>query len=100
VLLRLNSVLALLQLLYLFQLRANHKILLGSVVLNTENIWLAANLAIFHVRLRAPGGLVDRRHVPLTTTGALKACFHSGFYFQFLTVACQWKIGDPYNVRS
>jgi hypothetical protein len=30
----------------------------------------------------------------------LKACFHSASIFNFLTVACQWKIEDPYNVRS
>jgi hypothetical protein len=60
----------------LFQFRNDIELLDLGVVTNLKHIGLAADLAILHVALRAPGGFVNGRFVPLAATGALKTCFH------------------------
>jgi hypothetical protein len=72
-----------LPLLYLFQLSRNHKILFLGVVLDTEEIRLAAYLTVLHIGLDATGGLVHHRLVPLAATGTLKSRFHYGSFSIF-----------------
>jgi hypothetical protein len=43
-----------------------------------QDIWFAADLAIFNVALTAPGGFVDRGRIPLSARGALEAGLHAG----------------------
>jgi len=46
------------------------------VVLNAENVRLAADLAIFDVDLAAARGFVDPRRIPFTARSTLEAGFH------------------------
>jgi hypothetical protein len=89
-----------LPLLYLFQLSRNHKILFLGVVLNTEEIRLAAYLTVLHIRLDAASGLVHHRLVPLAATGTLKSRFHYGFILNFQMLVAKKKSGNPYNGGS
>jgi hypothetical protein len=74
-------------------------VLLG-VVLNTEHIRLATHLAILHVRLRAPGGLVHHRQIPLTAAGTLKSRFQSRLIFNFSQRFANMKSETSYNGDS
>src|ERR1700730_13911363 len=96
----LGSWLAASQLLYLFQLRRNHKFVLPWVVLNMQEVRLAAHLAIFHVRLGASGRLVHRRLVPLAAAGTLESGLHYSSIFNFPLPAANWKSEAPYNGDS
>ena len=66
----------------LFEFRCDEELGGGIVVLDSQNIRLAADLAIFNVALAATGGFVDRSDVPLSTRSALETRFHS-FESQF-----------------
>jgi len=44
--------------------------------MHTQDIRFATNLTIFHVGLRAPGGFIDGRLVPLSASGALESGLH------------------------
>lgn len=46
------------------------------VILDAQQVGLAAHLAVFHVGLAASGRFVDRRDVPLSAGGALETGFH------------------------
>jgi hypothetical protein len=83
-----------LPLLYLFQLSRNQKILFLDVVLDTEEIRLAAYLTVLHIRLDAASGLVDHCLVPLAAAGTLKSRFHK-VHSQFSAAGCQEKIREP-----
>ena len=71
------------QLLYLFQLGRNQKFLFPRIILDGKHIGPTAYLAIFHVSLGVPGGLVHRCLVPLTTGRTLETCIHRKFIFNF-----------------
>jgi len=89
-----------LPLLYLFQLSRNHKILFLGVVLDTEEIGLAAYLAVLDVGLDTASGLVRHRLVPLAATGTLESRFHCGFIVNFQVLVAKKKSGNPYNGGS
>jgi len=59
-----------------FQFRGNKKLPGRIVPLDLQHVGLAAHLAVFHVRLAASGGLINRRLVPFPAGGALKPSLH------------------------
>jgi hypothetical protein len=44
-----------------------------------QDVWLAADLAVFHILLAHSGGGVNCGFVPFPTSGTLKACGHGRF---------------------
>ena len=60
----------------LFQFCADEEFMRGIVVLDSQDIGLAADLAVFDVGLVASGGLVNRGDVPFSARGALEPRFH------------------------
>jgi len=60
----------------LFNFGGDKEFLRQRVVLDLQNIRLAADLAVFYVLLAASGGLVDGSRVPYSAGGALEAGFH------------------------
>jgi len=60
----------------LFKLGGNDELGGRMVPLNSQHVGLAADLAIFHVRLAPSRGFVDCREVPLSARRALKSRFH------------------------
>lgn len=60
----------------LLQFGLDEEFLRRSVVLDAQDIRLAADLAIFHVALPAPSRLVDRSGVPFSAGSALESGFH------------------------
>jgi uncharacterized protein YbjQ (UPF0145 family) len=48
----------------------------GVVVFDVEDIWFAADLAVFYVNLAAAGGLIDDGRIPFSARGTLEARFH------------------------
>jgi hypothetical protein len=41
-----------------------------------QNVWFAANLAIFHILLARSSGSINGSFIPLATSSALKSCGH------------------------
>jgi hypothetical protein len=72
-----SSILALYQLGTLFPFRGHHVLFGRGIVFNVENIGLATDLAIFHVSLSFPGGVIHRGLVPLAAARALEASVHN-----------------------
>ena len=60
----------------LFELGRDEEFAGRIVVLNAQDVWLAANLTIFNIELSPAGRLVDGGDVPLSTRGALEAGLH------------------------
>ena len=60
----------------LFEFGADQELLRRGVVLDPQDIGLAADLAVFDIGLAASSGLVHCRDVPLSAGGALEARFH------------------------
>ena len=61
---------------FLLQLGQDKYLLQCGVVLDPHQIGFAADLAILHVALPVPSGLIDRRAIPLAATRALETGFH------------------------
>jgi hypothetical protein len=55
-----------------FELGMNEKALIGGAPAQVEQIWLAADLAVFDILLAAAGGFIDGGFVPLPTAGTLE----------------------------
>ena len=83
------------ELLYLFQLCRNYKFLLLRVVSDIEHIRLAADLAVFHIRLRASGRFVHGRLVPFAAASTLKSCFHYASFSISRRPVANWKPETP-----
>ena len=60
----------------LLQFGCDKEFLGRRVVVDPQDVWLAADLAVFYIALPAPGGLVDGGRVPFSAGGALEAGFH------------------------
>lgn len=60
----------------LFQFGADQELLRRRIVLDAQNVRLAADLAVFDVALPLPGRLVDGSGVPFSAGGALETGFH------------------------
>ncbi len=69
------------------QFGSDEELLRRSVILDLQNVWFAAHLAIFHVALAAAGSRVHGGGVPLAATCALEAGFHSTDYLARASVA-------------
>src|SRR6185437_11339140 len=63
-----------------FQLRADHIFPRARVPPDMQHIRLAADLAIFHITLFAPGRRVNRGLIPLSTPGTLESTDHANIY--------------------
>jgi hypothetical protein len=70
-----------------FQLGADEELLRRDIILNLQNVGLAADLAIFHVALPAPGTRVHGGGVPLAAACALKASVH---FEEIISHFCGW----------
>ena len=57
----------------LLELGGNPELIFFRIVFEKEQVWLAADLAVFHVALTTPGGFVDGGDVPLAAACALEA---------------------------
>jgi hypothetical protein len=63
------------------QFRSDDKLLHVGIPLDSEQIGLAADLAIFYVALFGSVAEIDERFVPLATASALETGFHDLFIF-------------------
>ena len=63
-----------------FQLRTDHIFPRARVPPDMQHIRLAADLAIFHITLFAPGRRVNRGLIPLSTPGTLESTDHANIY--------------------
>jgi len=59
-----------------FQFGGDEELLRRGVVLDAQDIWLAANLAVFDIVLAASGGLVNGSSVPFSAGSALETGLH------------------------